>query len=199
MLDSLPEDHPLRKEGADRLAPQDKGLTDVEKKLKEAGATNLKANPGDPYGSYGLLEDGTFGYFDPVSGELVKVQANSTAGRAIGAVFAGTPIPEQESQPAQESQPEQGFYYDVEFGQEEIAAALTALANQLGRNPTQAEINAYLANPPVPEILNFEEVEEVKSQDPTIRVVPSDREQMRGATFKQGAGRIPVNYYWQYH
>ena len=91
MLDSLPEDHPLRKEWADRLAPQDEGLTDVERKLKEAGATNLKAaNPGDPYGSYGLFEDGTFGYIDPESGELVKVQANSTAGRAIGAVFAGT-------------------------------------------------------------------------------------------------------------
>ena len=106
MLDSLPEDHPLRKEWADRLAPQDEDMTDVEKKLKEAGATNIKANPGDPYGSYGMFEDGTFGYIDLESGELVKVQANSTGGRAIAGVFAGTApaAPAEDSGPVEQTQ-----------------------------------------------------------------------------------------------
>lgn len=107
LLDSLPEDHPLRKEWADRLAQEEgEELSDVEKKLKEAGAVEMKAaGPGDPYGFYGRFEDGTYGYVDRETGEIVRVQANSAGGRAIGAVFAGTPLPAEAQEEVVEEQP----------------------------------------------------------------------------------------------
>jgi hypothetical protein len=97
MLDSLPEGHALRKEWEERLAQEEgEELSDVEKKLKEAGALEMKAaGPGDPYGSYGRFEDGTYGYVDRTTGEVVRVSATSVGGQNIAAVFAGTPLPGQ--------------------------------------------------------------------------------------------------------
>jgi hypothetical protein len=77
-----------------------KELSDIEKKLKEAGATELKAAyRGDPYGHYAKFEDGTYGYVDRKTGEVVRVSATSVGGKNIAAVFAGTPVGQKSEKP----------------------------------------------------------------------------------------------------
>jgi hypothetical protein len=101
MLKSLGENHPLRKQWEERLAKEGgKELSDIEKKLKEAGATELKAAyRGDPYGHYAKFEDGTYGYVDRKTGEVVRVSATSVGGKNIAAVFAGTPVGQKSEKP----------------------------------------------------------------------------------------------------